>query len=298
MPEKKEIKLHTKTSTNTTYIQELDLSELVEHAAILMIAKRGSGKSWIVRSLMHYYANKIPVSMVISSTDDVNPFYKQFMPDSYIHPKFDSDRIKLIFQRQQLIKEKSRVRVEKGKDPLNYKVLIVMDDTLADKSDWSKDPMINHLLFNGRHYGITYILTMQYSLGVTPNLRLNFDYVFLLADNAYSSQKKLFEQYAGIFPNFESFRQVFIQLTEDFGSMVIINRAKGQGLSEGVRYYKAPDLSREKISLGGGQYNKFHIDNYNKNWMKDNDPFEINQEAKYDRSRIKKTGLVVKKVKN
>ena len=33
---------------------------------------------------------------------------------------------------------------------------------------------------NGRHYKILFILTMQYALGIPPNLRTNIDYVFIL----------------------------------------------------------------------------------------------------------------------
>ena len=36
-----------------------------------------------------------------------------------------------------------------------------MDDCLASKGSWMRDQPISTLMFNGRHYEIMYILTMQ-----------------------------------------------------------------------------------------------------------------------------------------
>lgn len=299
MPER-QITLTTKGGSDAIGVQELDLDKLVPHASIIMIAKRGSGKSWVVRALIHHYAKSIPIHMIISPTEDINPFYKKFMPDAYIHPKFDSDKIRGILQRQQIIKDKARKREDVGKKPINTRALIVMDDCLAEKKDWSKDPTVDVILLNGRHYDITYILTMQFPLGISPTMRSNFDYVFLLADDTFSNQKRIFEHYAGIFPNFEAFRQIFGQLTQSHSAMVIINRdPAGNSVLDKIRHYKAPDLSKTSISIGGGQYNKYHNDNYNENWMKDNNPFAVNVNSKFEKSYMReKGGLVVKKLKS
>ena len=109
---------------------------------------------------------------------------------------------------QKLILKKSREKKMIGKfiDP---RAIVVMDDCLASKGTWAKDPLVSELLFNGRHRHITYILTMQYPLGITPELRSNFDYVFLLAEDVTSNLKRIYEHYAGMFPDFNSFRQVF-----------------------------------------------------------------------------------------
>ena len=84
-----------------------------------------------------------------------------------------------------------------------------MDDCLGSKHAWAKDKPILEMFYNGRHFQITFILTMQFPLGIGPELRSNFDYVFLLADDFVSNQKRIYDHYAGMFPNFESFRRVF-----------------------------------------------------------------------------------------
>ena len=71
-----------------------------------------------------------------------------------------------------------------------------------------------------------FIITMQYSLGIPPSLRTNVDYIFILRENIVSNRKRLYEQYAGMFPTFESFAQIMDQCTENYECLVINNNAK------------------------------------------------------------------------
>ena len=246
-------------------INEFDLNQMVAHPSIVMIAKRGSGKSWVVRAILRHSSKRVPVGIIISPTDRMNSFYSDFVPDTYIYYEFKSDTIERLLNRQQTMIDKAKEKKKKGK-MCNARAFIVMDDCLSSKGEWSKDPAISELLYNGRHYEIMYILTMQFPLGIKPELRCNFDYVFLLADDTVSNQKRIYEHYAGMFPNFEAFRQVFVQLTADFGSMVIVNRGVRNNFIEKVFYYKAPDCANNQGYIGGGQYVKFHNDNFNSKW--------------------------------
>jgi len=120
-----------------------------------------------------------------------------------------------------------------------------------------------------------YILTMQFALGITPELRSNFDYIFLLKAEFMSEQKKLFDHYAGMFPNFDSFRQVFNELTANFGCMVIDNKRKASNPLERLFWYRAPDLSNENKLFGGKQFRKFHECNYDKDWRKKKSSYDF-----------------------
>src|SRR5665647_150559 len=96
-----------------------------------------------------------------------------------------------------------------------------MDDCLASKGSWMRDEKIKEIFMNGRHYKIMYILTMQFPLGIQPELRANFDYIFLLADDQQSNIKRMYDHYAGMFPTLDAFRQVFHQLTSNYGLSLI-----------------------------------------------------------------------------
>jgi len=105
---------------------------------------------------------------------------------------------------------------------------------------------------NGRHYKILFMITMQYALGIPPNLRTNIDYVFILRENYVSNRKRLYEHYAGMFPNFEMFCQVMDQCTENYECLVINNNAKSNKLSDQVFWYKAD--SHDDFKLGSREY--------------------------------------------
>ena len=47
------------------------------------------------------------------------------------------------------------------------------------------------VFMNGRDYKLLFLLTMQYALGIPPNLRTNIDYVFILRENYVSNRKRL-----------------------------------------------------------------------------------------------------------
>jgi hypothetical protein len=262
---------------------------LVENPAIVMIAKRGSGKSWICKAIIKYFED-IPVGLIISRTDRVDPFFCNFFPDTYIFHEYKSEIIENLIRRQEIIMEKYKEKKKLGKR-IDPRALIVMDDCLASKGSWMKDPPISELLFNGRHFFIMYILTMQYPLGIGPELRGNFDYIFLLAEDSFSNIKRMHEHYAGMFPTLDSFRQVFMQLTENFGCMVINNRGSRKSIFDKIYQYKAPTIKDHEIKSGCYQFRRFHELNYNPDWGKKKKSFDLGE---YVANKKKsKTGLKI-----
>ena len=247
---------------NSLPIREFKLDWFVSNPAICMIAKKGSGKSWVCRSILSHYSH-FPGGVIISPTDRMSAFYGKFFPEVYIHYKYQSNLIRNILFRQELIIGKLKQKYKK-REKVDPRAFLVMDDCLASRGAWVRDEPILELLFNGRHYQIMYILTMQYPLGITPELRANFDYVFLLAEDFTSNQKRIHDHYAGMFPNFDSFKQVFTELTKDYGCMVIVNRGAKHDFINKIFWYRA---KKEVITqMGCNQFNTFHKKNYNRKW--------------------------------
>ena len=275
-------------------IPEFSLSEMCAEPSILMIAKKGSGKSWVTRAIM-YHKHDIPCGNVISPTEKDEPFFSDFFPDTYIFYKYESKIIRNMLLRQRLIMKKEREKNSRGKS-IDPRAMLVMDDCLASKGTWARDPLVYDILFNGRHRKITYLLTMQYPLGITPELRANFDYIFLMAEDYTSNLKRIHEHYAGMFPDFNSFRQVFRQLTEDYGVMVIKNRGVRTNLFDKIAFYKAPNLDKSPVKMGCRQFRKFHRKNYNKKW--EDDAFNIDYEEYLMDKKKSKGKISIKKMFN
>ena len=259
-PKLKSIKL----SGRTMPIREFKLETMPKNSAICMIAKRGSGKSWVCRSILQHFSY-LPGGVIIAPTDRMNTFYGKFFPDLYIHYQYKSEIIEKIFERQEKMMDKLKEKYKKGKK-VDPRIFLVMDDCLSSKGSWMKDEPILKLFYDGRHYQILYILTMQFPLGIRPELRSNFDFIFLLAEDFYSNQKRIYEHYAGMFPNLDCFRQAFKEITNDYGCMVIANRGPRQDFLDKVFWYKAKNTNIDKI--GCDQFNWFHKKNYDPEWRK------------------------------
>ena len=113
---------------------------------------------------------------------------------------------------------------------------------------------------NGRHYKLLFILTMQFALGIPPNLRTNIDYVFILRENIYSNRKRLYDHYAGMFPTFEMFCETMDQCTENFECLVIDNTSKSNKIEDQVYWYKADKVPNFKI--GANEFWEYNTNNY------------------------------------
>lgn len=250
--------------SNELYIKQFNLSQLCSNPAIVVIAKRGSGKTWVCRSLLNYLKS-IPVGVIISKSEKTDPFFQDFFPDSFIYGGYDTIIFKKIISRQMRIREKAKRKREQGKK-IDTRIFLLMDDCLSDSKTWGKDENLKEILYNGRHYDITYILTMQYPMGIPPDLRANFDYIFLLYIDNTDEQTKIYKYYTGMFPSLSAFKQVFLRLTDSYGVMVVVKRGAGRLLNEKVYHYKASNVKPNM--LGCNQMKKYHDINYNKDWMR------------------------------
>lgn len=290
---RKSIKMNIGGKFDSLPIKEFTFEMFAEHPAIILIAKRASGKSWVVRALLNHF-KFIPVGIIICPSDNKTCWYGSFFPETYIYYEFKSETLRKLLARQEVMLEVEKEKKQKGKkiDPRSF---LVMDDCLAEKGKWANDDTIRELLMNGRHSKIMFILTMQYALGIKPELRSNFDYIFLLAEDFVTNLKRIYDHYAGMFPTFDSFRQIFSQLTANYGAMVISNRGVKDSFLEKIFWYKAPNLDGVRMQFGCKQFREFHDKNYDPNWKRKKQTYSVTDIVA--RSKKEKTSLVINKVK-
>jgi hypothetical protein len=227
---------------------------------IAIIAKSGSGKSWVVRDIL-YNMPSLPTGFVIAPTDRMTKFYDTIVPKSFIYYNYKDGLFEKAFARQEAILAKNVKRKKQGKKPVDPRSFLIMDDCMSTAKQWSKEQKFMSMMYEGRHYQFTFILTMQYSIGITPELRSQFDYVILLGEDIVSNKKKLYEHYAGMFPSFRVFETIFEQLTDDYGCMIIDNRVRCKDIKQKVFFYKAKP--REDFKIGNKEYWEFHKNAYN-----------------------------------
>jgi len=242
---------------------------------VVLIGRRDTGKSFLVRDLLYYHQD-IPIGTVISGTEAGNGFYSAHVPKLFIHEEYSSVIIEKILQRQRkVLKEVELEKAKYKRSTIDPRAFVILDDCLYDAT-WARDKMMRLLFMNGRHWKVMLIITMQYPLGIPPNLRTNIDYVFLLREPYINNRKKIYENYAGMFHTFEAFAQVMDQCTENFECLVINNNAKSNKLSEQIFWYKAENHADFK--LGSKEFWELS------KTIKDDD----DDDAPYDPSKVKK----------
>ena len=226
-------------------LSRFNINDISDDKVVVLIGKRETGKSFLCKDILHHHSS-IPVGQVISGTEAANEFYSKMVPKLFIHEEYQAPIIQNILKRQRLMLDKWKANP--STDP---RAFLVLDDCLYDNS-WTKDKNVRSLFMNGRHFKILFIITMQYALGIPPNLRTNIDYIFILRENYVSNRKRLYEHYAGMFPNFEMFCQVMDQCTENYECLVIHNNAKSNKLTDQVFWYKADP--HDNVKLGSQQF--------------------------------------------
>jgi hypothetical protein len=218
---------------------------------IVMIGRRDTGKSFLVRDLLFYHQD-IPIGTVISGTEAGNGFYAHHVPKLFIHEEYNTAIIENILKRQKTVLKQVKREMEAYKRcNIDPRAFVILDDCLFDDK-WTRDKMMRLLFMNGRHWKIMLVITMQYPLGIPPTLRTNIDYVFILREPYIANRRRIYENYAGMFPTFESFCQVMDQCTENYECLVINNNVKSNKLQEQIFWYKA-DMHRD-FKLGSREF--------------------------------------------
>jgi hypothetical protein len=243
---------------------------------VVLIGKRDTGKSFLVRDLL-WYQQEIPIGTVISGTEEGNGFYGKMVPRLFIHNEYNSAIIENILKRQRTVLKQVKKEMDAYKrSSIDPRAFVILDDCLYDNT-WSRDKLMRLLFMNGRHWKVMLVITMQYPLGIPPTLRTNIDYVFILRENYIANRKRIYENYAGMFPTFEAFCQVMDQCTENYECLVINNNSKSNKLSDQVFYYKADN--HNDFRLGSKEF-----------WELSKGLPDEDQEEQYDPSKTKKRG--------
>lgn len=221
---------------------EFDPKTIKAGNIVLIIGKRNTGKSFLIRDLM-YYQRQIPCGFVIAPTSDVNDFFHLMLPKKYIRQQYDDSLLQKLFARQQ------QAINEKWENP---EAFLIMDDCMSYSKRWDKIEEIRKMFCNGRWYKILMIMTSQEVMGFPPLLRQNADYVFISKNNNQNLRKNLYQHYASVFPHQSAFNIAMDEYTENYGYIVINNMSTKNDLQSQAFWYRAK--KREPYKLLGDAF--------------------------------------------
>lgn len=236
--------------------------------------------SFLVADLL-YYMRRIPSGVIMSGTQAGCDFFGKIFPSTFIYENYDPEKV------EEIIKQQKRLTKNKKLKNVDKSTLLLLEDCMYDKKAM-RSKNINALFYNGRHYKILFMLTMQYCMDIRPDLRSNIDYVFVLRENFINIRKKLYENFFGLLPTFESFNEVMDVVTDNHGCLVLDNTSKSNKIEDCLFWYKAKFPMR-KFKVGSNELWKFHDEHY----KSDSDDSET---APRSSSKGKITSVSVRKV--
>lgn len=196
---------------------EFDPEMIKLDATIVAVGKRRTGKSWVFRNLMYLMKDKIGAGIVISQTDELNKFWRQYVPSKYIYNKYEPEILEGVFRRQKkILNDNSLTDQEKDKKAPFF---VLLDDVISDQR-LRYDERLMELFVAGRHYRLFVLITTQYAKAITPTLRGNTDYCFMMKCVQQRQREALWEDYTDFLTK-EAFYQMLDSYTEDNEVLVV-----------------------------------------------------------------------------
>ncbi len=230
-------------------LTEFDPETIKLDGTIVAVGKRRTGKSWVFRNLMYLMKDKIPAGIVISQTDELNKFWRQYIPAKYIYPHYEPEILDAVFKRQKKILNDNGL-TDKEKDE-KAPFFVLLDDVISD-SRLKYDSNLMELFVAGRHYRLFVLITTQYAKAITPTLRGNTDYCFIMKCIQQRQREALWEDF-GDFLTKDAFAQILDAYTED-NEVLVIDTCPEHTVNplEMLYWWKAQDPG--KFKMGSEEY--------------------------------------------
>lgn len=229
-------------------VRKFNPESLKAHRIIIVVGKRGTGKSVLQRDILYHLSSKLDFGLAMTPTEESAETMRCHMPDSWIYNGFSASKLDcmLNMQRELVKRKKSR------------SLFILLDDCMYDKKIL-KGLGIRDLFMNGRHLNITMCNAVQYIMDMGPDLRTQVDYVFALRENIIANKNKLWKYFFGMFEKYDDFSKVMDKCTENHSCIVMDNTTGSCNVEECIFWYKA-DLELPEFKIGKPVYWKLSND--------------------------------------
>jgi hypothetical protein len=223
-----------------------DPSSVQPHRKILFIGRSGGGKSVAMRHVLYHIREQIDMAVGFTPTEETRLALERFIPPSCVHDSLDLGVIERAFTTQKALLERGKER----------SLALIADDCAFDKQVW-RSPTIRSAFMNGRHYRTCLVLSMQYMMDLSPDLRTNVDYVISTAENIHANKRRLWQSFFGVFRTYSEFDQVFSAATQDWSCIVLDQTQPSASVASSVFWWKA-DPVLPPFRLGRPVFFKLH----------------------------------------
>ena len=214
-------------------IQRFDPSTMQDRAVTFIIGKRATGKTVLCADLLSrrrppFDKGALVCPTIVTKGSECAPM---FAPDR-VHGNYDPQILRdVMAEQKQAIGEAAAAG-----QTLDKTSRVVLDDALYSIESVDK---LREIVIYGRNLYIDLIVALPYPFGLPPTLRGSIDYVFILRENIISNRRRLYDNYAGMLPNFETFCDLLDKTTLDYDCLVIDNTVQSNKPEDCLFFYNA-----------------------------------------------------------
>ncbi len=205
-------------------------------ARYVVVGAPGKGKSWIIRSLMFSKSHFIPVCSVVSENEDVNHNFKQHVPDLFIFTENTPEVAEKVIRRQRIACSQLA-----NANPL---MTFVADDCMNDKKVFKHKHHVG-LFKISRQLKVMYILSCQYMLDLSTELRNALTGAFICREDKLEVVEKLYKVYGGQIPSLQIFKDLLSDITTDNCCIYIDFSTTTDNWLDNVYWFRAFDTRPE-----------------------------------------------------
>jgi len=223
-------------------IKKWDPSNIKQHRIILLVGRRGSGKSTLMEDILYTTSKNYDLAIAMSPTEESLAMFRKHIPPACVYDSFSLQKIEEIVAMQKELCRSGKHR----------SVLICLDDCMYDKKIM-KSTCIREIHYNGRHLKITFLTAVQYLVDIPCELRTQCDYVLSLKENILTNKQKLHKYYFGIFDTFNEFSRTLEVVTNNYGAIVLDNTSATNDIEKVVYWYRG-SLSIPPFRIGSSTF--------------------------------------------
>ena len=222
-------------------IHQLDTSKIKNNGIIVFIAKRGTGKTTGMISVLFHKRREFDCGKIFSMTESMNGTWSEFVSPLYIETEYNPESLKLLIEKQERAQERilfrwmvryKRKPTKQERTKLKQRPIFVVFEDCVGEGSFAKDKILRKLFMNGRHYNICILICLQYLKYLPPALRMNVDYIFLGKESSSKIRSALFDEFFGFFNTKREFNNVFKNLTNNRGWIVVNTTAPSTDIKD------------------------------------------------------------------
>ena len=209
-------------------VRKLDLFSIKPHRICLLLGRRGSGKSVLLRDILFNIHDRFDFVLAMCPTLESSQLLKEHMPNCCVYDRYVQTKVDSLVKCASECAANNKARI----------FLLILDDVLYDKAI-CRTQSFRYLFYNGRHAKISCLVLCQYLIDIPPDMRAQIDYVFTMKENTIQNRLKLYKMFFGVFASFEDFCAVLDRCTQNYETLMLDNTLQTNSPTDCVFWYKA-----------------------------------------------------------